>query len=156
MAGRTVRIRPYLPSDWVRVCEIHDAARLVELKAAGLDAAYLRLEQTAENEGFHEYEIRVAVVDGVVVGFVAFTTDELAWLYVHPDVHGQGIGSALIRAALSETQASMSAEILDGNDAAIAVYRKAGFAFVGKEQGRMPGNESFGVSVTVLRHPGAA
>jgi ribosomal protein S18 acetylase RimI-like enzyme len=150
-----VNIRAYIPDDWPRVCQIHDAARRDELAAAGLSAAFLTLEQTAGNEGFHDYAIRVAAMEGVVVGFVAFTSDELAWLYVDPLTYGRGVGSALIRDALAQTRSPMTAEVLDGNAAAIAVYRKAGFEVVGSEQGRMPGNESFAVSVTLLRHPGA-
>jgi ribosomal protein S18 acetylase RimI-like enzyme len=149
-------IRPYTTEDWDRVCQIHDAARRDELAAAGLAAAYLTLEKTAESEGFHDYAIRVAVVGEQVVGFVAFTEDELAWLYVDPGAYGTGVGTSLIRAALLETRTPMSAEVLDGNAAAIAVYRKAGFQIVGNEQGVMPGNEGFRVSVTVLRHPGEA
>lgn len=151
-----MNIRPYTADDWTRVCQIHDAARRDELAAAGLEAAYLTLEETAQNEGFHDYAIRVAVVEGELVGFVAFTSDELAWLYVDPAAYGKGTGSALIRVALAEAKVPMSAEVLDGNTAAIAVYCKAGFEIVAKEQGRMPGNESFNVSVTVLRHAGAA
>lgn len=147
-------IRPYTPADWPRVCQIHDAARHDELAAAGLEAAYLTLEQTADNEGFHDYDIRVAEVAGTVLGFVAFSADELAWLYVEPAAYGQGIGSALIRAALVQANAAMTAEVLDGNAAALRLYRKAGFDIVGHERGRMPGNERFAVSVTVLRHPG--
>jgi ribosomal protein S18 acetylase RimI-like enzyme len=150
-----VIIRPYAPSDWDRVCEIHDAARRDELAAAGLEAAYLTLAQTAENEGFLDYEIRVAVVGNRVAGFVAFTAEELAWLYVDPAAYGKGIGTSLIQATLAETGASLVAEVLDGNEVALAVYRKAGFRIVGRAQGRMPGNESFHVSVTELRHVGS-
>ncbi len=44
-------IRAYLDEDWRRLCAIHDAARRDELAAAGLSAAFLTLEETAENEG---------------------------------------------------------------------------------------------------------
>lgn len=152
--GRPLTIRPYTAGDWPRVCAIHDAARRDELAAAGLDAAYLTLEQTAENEGFHDYEIRVAVAGQTVVGFVAFSPDELAWLYVDPAAYRSGVGTALIEAVLAETQAALTAEVLDGNAAALATYLRAGFEVVGQAQGRMPGNESFRVSVTELRHPG--
>ena len=149
-------VRPYVPDDWNRVCAIHDAARRDELAAAGLDAAYLTLEQTAENEGLLDHELRVAEIDNRVVGFVAFTREELAWLYVDPAAHGRGIGSALIQAALGETRAPLTAEVLAGNTVALAVYRKNGFEIVGQAQGWMPGNETFRVSVTELRHPGVA
>jgi len=92
-----MNIRPYPLNDWDSVCRIHAAARLDELAAAGLEAAYLTLAQTAENEGFHNYKIRVAVIEGSVVGFVAFTNEELAWLYVDPAAYGEGIGTSLIR-----------------------------------------------------------
>ncbi|MEJ6004907.1 GNAT family N-acetyltransferase [Paucibacter sp. AS339] len=136
------------------MCEIHDAARRDELAAAGLGEAYLTLAETADNEGFHEYEIRVAERDGDVMGFVAFSMDELAWLYVDPRLYGTGIGTALIQAVLHEIPASLSAEVLDGNVPALAIYKKAGFVEVGRSHGRMPGNEDFAVSVTELRHPG--
>ncbi|MBV1776360.1 GNAT family N-acetyltransferase [Burkholderiaceae bacterium DAT-1] len=151
-----MNIRHYISEDWKRICAIHDAARHDELRAAGLEAAYLTLEQTAESEGFHEYEIRVAEVDGQVLGFVAFTPDELAWLYVDPDCYGKGVGLSLVLAALSEVSGPMSAEVLAGNDAAIALYRKAGFEVVGQEHGVMPGNERFSVTVSVLQHSGVA
>ncbi|TXI90344.1 MAG: GNAT family N-acetyltransferase [Burkholderiaceae bacterium] len=149
-----MKIRPYEKNDWPRVCAIHDAARRFELAAAHLDAAFLTLEQTAENEGFYEYAIRVAVIDERVVGFVAFTDDELAWLYVDPLMHRKGIASVLIQTALQETKNAMTAEVLLGNDAAIATYLKAGFEIVGQAHGCMPGNEGFAVSVTCLQHQG--
>lgn len=151
-----MRVRAYVSSDWDRVCEIHDAARRDELAAANLDAAYLSLAQTAENEGFHSYDIRVAEVLNRVVGFVAFTSEELAWLYVEPASYRSGVGTSLIQAVLQEVHAPMSAEVLEGNEAALSLYRRAGFEVVGHAQGHMPGNEAFAVSVIELRHPGAA
>jgi len=150
----TLKIRPYTSADWIRVCAIHDAARVDELKAAGLTEAFLILAETAENEGFHDYEIQVAEHEGNVLGFVAFSTDELAWLYVDPIFYGKGVGSALIDAALSISAGPMIAEVLDGNHVAVAIYKKAGFIEIGRAQGHMPGNEAFAVSVTELRHSG--
>lgn len=150
-----MRIRPYAPDDWPRVCEIHDAARRDELAAAGLQAAYLTLEQTAGNEGFHDYTIHVAEVDRRIIGFVAFTPEDLAWLYVDPAAYRQGIGTALIRHVLAEVGGPVAVEVLEGNDAAVAAYRKAGFVQTGRASGRMPGNEGFEVTVVELQHPGA-
>jgi GNAT superfamily N-acetyltransferase len=152
--GSTVHIRPYTSNDWDRICQLHDAARRDELAAAGLEAAYLTLLQTAENEGFLDYQIRVAEVTGRVMGFVAFTVEELAWLYVDPSVYRKGVGTSLIQAVLAEVRQPLTAEVLYGNEIALAVYRKSGFEIVGRSQSRMPGNEGFIVSVTELRHPG--
>lgn len=149
-----MKIRPYDSKDWQRLCEIHDAARRDELAAARLDAAYLPLEATAENEGLHEYALRVAEVNGQVAGFAAFSSDELAWLYVDPALYGKGIGAALIHAALQETGEALSVQVLVGNEAALSLYRKTGFEPVGTAHGRMPGNEGFAVSVVELKHPG--
>lgn len=39
-----MNLRPYLPEDWDRLCLIHDAARMHELRASGLVEAFLTLE----------------------------------------------------------------------------------------------------------------
>jgi ribosomal protein S18 acetylase RimI-like enzyme len=45
------------------------------------------------------WECLVAEEDGQVVGMIAFSEDEIQNLWVHPDFHRRGIGSALFRAA---------------------------------------------------------
>jgi len=151
-----VKIRAYTNDDWTRICEIHDAARRDELSSAGLEDAFLTMEETAENEGFHNYDVLVAEVDGVVRGFTAFSDVELSWLYVDPRFYRNGVGSALVRAALQATGVPLSVEVLDGNERGLSLYRKAGFSEVRRLSGRMPGNERFAVSVTELRYNGAA
>lgn len=147
-----MKIRDYASEDWTRICEIHDAARKDELSSAGLEDAFLSMEETAENEGFSDYEVLVAEVDGVVRGFAAFSDVELSWLYVDPRCYRMGVGSALVEAALLATGVSLSVEVLDGNERALSLYKKAGFAAVGRTSGRMPGNERFAASVTQLRY----
>lgn len=150
-----MKIREYATDDWIRICEIHDAARKDELSSAGLEDAFLSMEETAENEGFPDYEVLVAEVDGIVQGFAAFSDVELSWLYVDPRCYGMGVGSALVKAALLATGGTLSVEVLDGNERALSLYKKTGFAVVGHTSGRMPGNERFAVSVTELRYNGA-
>ncbi len=43
-----------------------------------------------------DHEVWVAEEDDRVVGFAAIGHDTLGHLYVHPDYHGRGIGSALL------------------------------------------------------------
>jgi hypothetical protein len=38
-----MNLRPYSPTDWGRLCLIHDAARVHELEASGLAAAFLSI-----------------------------------------------------------------------------------------------------------------
>ena len=78
-----MEIRPYTQADWPRIAAVHDAARPMELHLAGLDGAFLPLSVAAQREGLFDYTILVALKPEVV-GFVAFTPEELAWLYGTP------------------------------------------------------------------------
>jgi DNA/RNA-binding domain of Phe-tRNA-synthetase-like protein len=71
---------------------VHDAARICELEASGLGAAFLTLEATAGNEGLFDGEVVVAEDAGEVCGFVAYAAGELAWLYVELSRFRQGVG----------------------------------------------------------------
>lgn len=145
-----MEIREYRPEDWPRLCEIHDAARLDELRHSVGEAAFLTLEQTAENEGLFEANLVVADLSGRVEGFVAFSHDELTWLYVDPSVYRCGIGRALLRYAIAHAGDRMSAEVLEGNDPALQLYLSEGFSIIQKVNGRLCGNDAFAASGYVL------
>lgn len=143
-------IRPYRPEDWPRMCAVHDAARVDELAAAGLGDAFLTLEQTYENEALFAGEVAVAEVEGEVVGFVAWTAEELTWLYVDPPRYRQGVGRALLRHALAAVRGAVTAEALVGNEVALALYLSEGFRVLRRSDGRLVGNEAFPASAFVL------
>lgn len=144
-------LRPYAPHDWTRLCEIHDLARLDELRAAGLEAAYLTLAQTAEDEGLFDGAVTVAAVDGEVQGFAATCDGELTWLYVHPAVQRRGIGRALLRHAIGARAGALRAEVLVGNAPALQLYLSEGFAIDERIDGRLAGNARFAASGYRLR-----
>jgi len=149
-------IRPCQPDDWPRLCAVHDAARVDELAAAGLSDAFLTFAQTYENEALFAGEVAVAESGGGVVGSVAWTADELTWLYVDSRRYRQGIGRALLRHALAAARGRVTAEALTGDAAALTLYLSEGFRILEKADGRLVGNEAFAASGFVLEHDGGA
>jgi ribosomal protein S18 acetylase RimI-like enzyme len=145
-------IRPYTHTDWSRLCAIHDAARLDELRLSAGEAAFLTLEETAVNEGLFAARLDVAEIDDVVVGFVAYSADELTWLYVDPMRYRQGIGRALLGHALTAAGPTMRLEILEGNEAALRLYLDEGFQIAQRVEGRLEGNEKFAAVGYVLEY----
>jgi ribosomal protein S18 acetylase RimI-like enzyme len=146
-----MNLRPYLPEDWQRLCLIHDAARMYELRASGLAEALLTLEQTARGEGLFDEEVAVAQIENEVCGFMAFSEGELSWLYVDPARCKQGIGRHLLRHAINASAGRMSTEVLVGNDVALALYLSEGFKVGRRVDGKLTGNEAFSASDYVLQ-----
>lgn len=141
-------IRNYNSSDWDSIQRIHDASRLMELRLAGLEAAFLPLKIAAEREGLFDYPgLFVAEENGVVVGFAACTEEELAWLYVDPAHMRKGIGRQLMEFVLQQFPEIYYIEALVGNAPAKALYEAMGFEVTGTASGKMPGNEDFTVEV---------
>lgn len=150
-------IRPYALADWPRLCVIHDAARLDELRPTVGVAAFLPLEQAAENEGLFDGRVDVAEVGGIVEGFIAYTDDELTWIYVNPPLYRRGVGRALVRHALATAGPVVRLEVLEGNEAALRFYLAEGFKVVRRSEGRLAGNETFAAVGLVMEYdPGPA
>lgn len=82
----------------------------------------------------------VATAADTVIGFALARRDGaeiiLYMLYVHPDRQGQGIGTALLAAAIASSPAARAIrlEVLQGNTAAIAWYEARGFQTYGDTQ----------------------
>ncbi|MCD8126289.1 MAG: GNAT family N-acetyltransferase [Clostridiales bacterium] len=147
----SILIRPYEQRDFERLCQIHDPAREKELALAKLPDAFVPLNIAAEREGLFDYQLYVAEYRDTVAGFVAFTEDELAWLYVDVAFSHRGIGSSLVRFALTRMTSDASIEVLSGSLPAIALYTGFGFEIYQTLTGVMPGNEAFHVTVHVMR-----
>ena len=145
-------IRSYQAQDWRRICEIHDRARIDELRLSVGEAAFLPLDVAAENEGLFDHHVCVAEVDGRVEGFVAFSRSELSWLYVAPDAHRHGIGRALLRHALAYAGPLIAVEVLEGNSPALELYLAEGFRIVDGSSDRLAGNEAFAATALVLQY----
>lgn len=147
-----LQIRKYEHQDWERIQAIHDSARKLELNLARLDDAFIPLVQAAEAEGLFEYNVYVACLNSIPVGFIAYSQEEIAWLYVDPMYTKKGIGKSLVMYVLEKQLKNkhISIEVLKGNEPALALYRSCGFIDKEIVSGIMPGNEHFHVTVHVL------
>lgn len=144
-------IRPYRPEDFPGLERVHDRARRVELRYAGLEDAFLPLRIAAEREDLFAYPgLFVAELGGEIAGFAACTQEELAWLYVDPAHFRKGVGRALAEHALQRFPGIRRVEVLSGNAPAKALYARLGFVTAATERGRMPGNEAFSVQVDCM------
>lgn len=144
-------IRPYRPEDFPGIERVHDRARRVELRYAGLEDAFLPLRIAAEREDLFAYPgLFVAELGGEIAGFAACTQEELAWLYVDPANFRKGVGRALAEHALQRFPGIRRVEVLAGNAPAKALYARLGFVTAATERGRMPGNEAFSVQVDCM------
>jgi putative acetyltransferase len=83
---------------------------------------------------FPECEVWVAGEDRLV-GFCAYRTGWVDHLYVHPDVHRRGVGSALLSKAM-ESHPHLNLWVFQKNAAAIRFYAARGFRLVDETDGR--------------------
>ncbi len=107
----------------------HEAARCL-LLAAGWDRAVSNLQEFQALLAASQVAL-VAVRDGPVLGFVLAITDGLtngyiSMVVVAPEHRGQGVGSALVRAAMGESR-RMTWVLRASDDGAITFYKKLGF-----------------------------
>ncbi len=142
-----IRIRPYQKKDFNRLCEIHDPARKNELTLANLSEAFIPFVVASEREELFAYHVYVAEQNEKVIGFVAFSDDEIAWLYVDVAYIRKGIGKKLIEFALQNVNEDACIEVLKGNISAINLYSQFGFHISETLSGKMPGNEAFTITV---------
>ena len=95
------------------------------------------------------WECLVAEANGRVVGMIAFSEDEIQNLWVHPDFHRRGVGTALFRAAEAAIRATgQSRMCVCTTGYGRPFYEAMGMTFVGKrkiDRGPMEGGK-----VTVL------
>ena len=121
-------LRPAQPADAPAITRVFQAAREHSLP-------FLPVLHTDEEdhaffaEASSRRRVTVAEVDGAVVAFLALDDDEIDHLYVLPDHHRQGLGSALLRAAQA-ARPRLELWVFQRNTDAIAFYEAHGFAIV--------------------------
>ena len=147
----------------IRPADVRDAAGIGFVHCRGWQTAYAGLLPETILQGmspeksaarFRQEGCRdtlVAEQNGRVVGFCGYggwrddpdpDEGEIIGLYVLPECQRQGIGGALMKAALAELAAwgcrAVSLWVLQGNDRAARFYERQGFARTGQTKGTPP------------------
>lgn len=147
-----VTIRAYQEADWPQLCSIHDAARKTELGEANIKAgAFLPLEKCAQDKRLVGSKIIVAERDQKILGFAAYSSHQLVWLYVTPRHFSEGIGQQLIRHILARTDRPLDVQMLDGNRRALRLYQHMGFEIYKRTQGHIEGTNNVPATGLTLR-----
>lgn len=124
----------------IRRASPDELPRALEIWRAAVDAThgFVRAEDRAtidvmvEREHLPSVDLWVSVdADGVVQGFMGVGEDEIDSLFVHPDVHGQGHGSALVAHGLSMVPTA-KVDASEQATQAVAFYERRGFVRIGR------------------------
>jgi len=73
---------------------------------------------------------RVIEIDGRVGGFIAMIGNEIGGLFLDPELHGQGLGRAMVDDA-AETHGALEVEVFERNTVGRRFYDRYGFRFMG-------------------------
>lgn len=145
----TMICREYVGEDWHRICEIYDLARPKELEGSCDPRAFIPIRDDTEVEGLKLCKKLVACADESIGGFVGFSADHLAWLYVDPAFQGRGIGRALMEAALQRIGGQSAwTVVLEGNHPARRLYDSLGFKLVERFEGNNAGYPCIGLRLS--------
>ena len=132
-------IREYVHQlDWDNICKIHDKARILELEKSAPKEAFVSLQNCYKEEKLFDSIILVAEKDNELVGFIAFTNEEITWLYIDPKFFRKGYGKKLLSFALSKILRPVKVTVLINNIRAINLYKGLGFTIDRKQQGKIP------------------
>jgi len=137
---RDLLIRDAVPDDAVTLAWIHTHSRAAAMPWLAVMHSEREVEQWMADVVLARHRVRVAVRQGVVVGFTAFTDGWLEQLYIHPDFRRQGVGSSLFADACdSAGGAAFQLWVFQRNMRARRFYERHGCRLIKLTDGQ--GNE---------------
>lgn len=77
-------------------------------------------------------DVRVALLEGRIAGFVAASAESVSQLYVRTDLRGRGIGSRLLDGAKARSGGSLWLFTFERNAGARTFYERHGFVVVAR------------------------
>ena len=77
-----------------------------------------------------QYQIKVALMDELVVGMIAYNETEISQLYIHVDYQGLGIGRTLLDKAKEQSAGRLTLYTFEVNKIAQRFYEKNGFKII--------------------------
>lgn len=136
-------IRPMSASDWPQVRDIYAAGIACGLATFETDPP----DWETWNAGHHEFARLVAEEAGCVIGWAALSpvskrrcysgVAEVS-VYVAPTVRGRGVGTALLRAVVEESERAgiwtLQGATFAENAVSLALQRACGFRIVGRRE----------------------
>lgn len=99
---------------------------------------FLREEDFAEIKNalipdyFPEVNLFATAADGVFTGFIGLRSDKIEMLFIDPDCHGKGYGTALIDFA--KPNGAMKVDVNEQNTRALEFYLSKGFRVIGRKE----------------------
>lgn len=146
-------IRDYAPSDWPRLCEIHDAARRRELALAGLEAAFLPLETAGGARGAFRLHRHRRLSRGQRAGGLRRPSRTANWpgsMWTRPSLAAASAARWRRRPCGAWTLRAWTWRCSAATPRPLRSTARWASGPVARESGHMPGNEGFAVTVDVL------
>ncbi|MCJ8008149.1 GNAT family N-acetyltransferase [Lederbergia wuyishanensis] len=79
-----------------------------------------------------DFQIDLALLDGNVVGMIAYNKIEISQLYIHINYQGMGIGQSLLDRAKEQSSGRLTLFTFEVNVNAQRFYQKHGFKIIGR------------------------
>ncbi len=112
-------------------------------------------EEFLEKERYNIPNVYIPIADtlvaessGHVIGFISMIDNEIGGLFIEPDFHGIGVGTALVD-KVRDLHTNLIVEVFENNTIGRRFYTKYGFKFIGKKFHTESGQNMFRLEYTI-------